>query len=95
VNHTRNGGPLAGPAVEIAATFRKLDHSHSNPTAAIPTVPGEVLLPAGRRRLAVVLVRVCPWCSCGHLHRTEFPGARSWQRTGSCGKPYRVEVRPR
>lgn len=55
-------------------------------SATLPTVAGELLAPAGRRRLPALLVRRCPMCLRAHLHRGG-PGIR---RPSCKGPEYRV-----
>jgi hypothetical protein len=60
----------------------------------IPLAYGELFSPYGRRHLWSLIVRRCPNCRHMHIHKIGNPSAESWIKTGSCGRDYRVVVRP-
>lgn len=86
----RNGAPPQGPATAKITPPTDTIGQQRTATHRQPVVVGEVLMPEGRRTMAAILVRSCGWCWRAHLHRTSTPGAESWSRVGSCGKPYNI-----
>lgn len=73
----RNGGPGQPPGTAATKTRsarqQDTDRLHRNSEHQYDVLPvafGELLPPAGRRTLSVLLVRRCPHCSHAHLHRT-------------------------
>ena len=86
------GAPAQGTAVvKISTTTRQ--HDHQQATSGPLLACGVFYPPAGRRYLAVVVVRTCPACGGTHLHRADSSGdVDGTDRRGSCGAAYVVQL---
>jgi hypothetical protein len=94
VIHTRRGraphhkAPAAEPNTPNAAD--QPEQRQAQPSAHLVEVRGFAAAPFGRRRFWAIVVPSCPHCGYLHLHRAQ--GEHGGDRTGSCGRGYRVVI---
>lgn len=91
-NGNAPGGQARGVGAEMFAPAPRQDDHQRVEGNAIPRVMGRLLVPAGRRSLAVLVVSTCPYCPTGgpHLHR----GNGGPRTAGCCGREYYVVAAP-
>ncbi len=83
----RTGGRAGSesPTTAIACTSEQTGPADSTTVVAVEAT---VVPASGRRRYAALIVRCCPFCGGGHLHR----GAAGVRRAGCNGREYQVIV---